>query len=248
MYRSPCLLLTYRSPYDENCRRKQFTDAVHTVVSMVTIGGKPTHRNVQIDRLVSLIKIGCESDRFIYLRRRLPANLFTAAVHSCLWWKLVRSAATDSRNGNWCSKRRFPEMNRSPFWNCEEREKKPSLSSPLRNSLSAMSPPRCSLALSRRKISRKTSGTRIVVNHFADDLKLIEQVVHRGGQGHSHRRFRGRLCSSLTACRTTKVVLRAFADLQVVHVDGQDHSHRRLRGRLCISLTACTHRSTRMTT
>ena len=48
MYSSPCLLLTYRSPYDENCRRKQFTDAVHTVVSMMIIGGKPTHGNVQI--------------------------------------------------------------------------------------------------------------------------------------------------------------------------------------------------------
>ena len=88
--------------------------------------------------------------------------------------------------------------------------KKPSLSSALRNSLSAMSPLRCSLALSRRKISRKTSGTRIAVKHFADDLKLIEQVVLTDGQGHSHRRFRGRLCSSLTACRTTKVVLRAL--------------------------------------
>ena len=67
-----------------------------------------------------------------------------------------------------------------------------------------------SLALSRRKISRKTSGTRIAVNHFGDDLKLIEQVVLTDGQGHSNRRFRGRLCSSLTACRTTKVVLRAL--------------------------------------
>ena len=47
-YSSPCLLLTYRSPYVENCRQKQFTDAVHTVVSMMTICGKPTHGNVQI--------------------------------------------------------------------------------------------------------------------------------------------------------------------------------------------------------
>ena len=91
------------------------------------------------------------------------------------------------------------------------REKTTPLSAPpLRNSLSAMSPPRGSLALSRRKISRKTSGTRIAVKHFADDLKFIEQVVVTDGQGHSHRRFRGRLCSSLTACRTTKVVLRAL--------------------------------------
>ena len=91
------------------------------------------------------------------------------------------------------------------------REKKTRLSAPpLRNSLSAMSPLRCSLALSRRKISRETSGTRIAVKHFADDLKFIEQVVLTDGQGHSHRRFRGRLCSFLTACRTTKVVLRAL--------------------------------------
>ena len=73
------------------------------------------------DRLVSLMKIGGESDRFIYLRRRLPANLFTAAVHWCLWWKLVRSAPTDSRNENWCSKRLFPEMNKSPFRNWEKK-------------------------------------------------------------------------------------------------------------------------------
>ena len=123
------------------------------------------------DRLVSLMKI--------YLPRRLPANLFTAAVHSCLWWKLVRSAPTDSRNENWCSKRWFPEITdrRSET----EREKNPSLSSALRNSLSAMSPLRCSLALSQREISRETSGTRIAVNHFADDLKCIEQVVHTDG-------------------------------------------------------------------
>ena len=91
-----------------------------------------------------------------------------------------------------------------------EREKKTSLSSALRNSLSAMSQLRCSLALSQREISRETFGTRIAVNHFADDLKFIEQVVHTDGQGHSHRRFRGRLCSSLTACRTMKAVLRAL--------------------------------------
>ena len=48
IYSSPCLSLTYRSPYAENCRRKQFTDAVHTVVTMMIIGGKPTHGNVQI--------------------------------------------------------------------------------------------------------------------------------------------------------------------------------------------------------
>ena len=89
-------------------------------------------------------------------------------------------------------------------------KKKPFLSSELRNSLPAMSPLRGSLALSQRKFSRKTPRTRVAVNHFAGDLKFIEQVVLTDGQGHSHRRFRGRLCSSLTACRTTKVVLRAL--------------------------------------
>ena len=63
------------------------------------------------------------------------------------------------------------------------------------------------LALSRRKFLRKTSGPRVAANQFADDLKIVVQVVHTDGQGHSHRRFRGRLCSSLTACRTTKVVV-----------------------------------------
>ena len=90
----------------------------------------------------------------------------------------------------------------------EEREKNPSLSSPLRDLLSASNDG--SLALSRRNISRKTSGPRVAANQFADDLKIVVQVVHTDGQGHSHRRFRGRLCSSLTACRTTKVVLRAL--------------------------------------
>ena len=139
-------------------------------------------------------------------------------------------------------------MNRSPFRSCKEREKKPFLSSALRNSLPAMSPLRGLLALSQRKFSRKTPRTRVAVNHFAGDLKFIEQVVHTDGQGHSHRRFRGRLCSSLTACRTTKVVLRALRTYRYVHVDGQDNIHQRLRGRLCISLTACTHRSIRITT
>ena len=38
------------------------------------------------------------------------------------------------------------------------------------------------LALSRRKISRKTSGPRVAVNQFADDLKIVVQVVHTDGQ------------------------------------------------------------------
>ena len=41
-------------------------------------------------------------------------------------------------------------------------------------------------------------------------FKIVLQVVHTDGQGHSHRRFRGRLCFSLTACRTLKIVLRAL--------------------------------------
>ena len=90
----------------------------------------------------------------------------------------------------------------------EEREKNPSLSSPLRDLLSASNDG--SLALSRRNISRKTSGPRVAANQFADDLKIVVQVVHTDGQGHSHRRFRGRLCFSLTACRTLKIVLRAL--------------------------------------
>ena len=207
MYTSPCLLLTYRSPYDENCRRKKFTDAVHTVVSMMIIGGKPTHGNVQIVwfpwwKLVAnqiALSTFDEDCRLTYSR------LLYIGVYDENWYVAhqlihemeigVRSA--DSRK--WIHRRSETE-----------REKNPSLSSALRNSLSAMSPLRGSLALSRRKISRKTSGTRIAVNHFADDLKFIEQVVHTDGQGHSHQRFRGRLCSSLTACRTTKVVLRAL--------------------------------------
>ena len=90
----------------------------------------------------------------------------------------------------------------------EEREKNPSLSSSLRDLLSARNDG--SLALSRRNISRKTSGPRVAANQFADDLKIVVQVVHTDGQGHSHRRFRGRLCFSLTACRTLKIVLRAL--------------------------------------
>ena len=63
------------------------------------------------DRLLSLIKIGGESDRCIYLRRRLPANLFTVAVHSCLWWKLVRITtsfcSSEAKNFSPCYKRQI---------------------------------------------------------------------------------------------------------------------------------------------
>ena len=107
---------------------------------------------------------------------------------------------TDDRV-NW---RRTTPCLRDPKAATKERERKPlSL-----NSLSASHVGL--LALSRRKFSRKTSGPRVAANQFADDLKIVIQVVHTDAQGHSHRRFRGRLCSSLTACRTTKVVLRAL--------------------------------------
>ena len=207
IYSSPCLSLTYRSPYAENCRRKQFTDAVHTVVSMMIIGGKPTHGNVQIVFCPwsKLVANQIALSTFDEDCRRTYSRLLYIRVYDENWYEAhklihemeigVRSA--DSRK--WTDRRSETE-----------REKNPSLSSALRNSLSAMSPLRCSLALSQREISRETSGTRIAVNHFADDLKFIEQVVHTDGQGHSHRRFRGRLRSSLTACRTTKVVLRAL--------------------------------------
>ena len=106
-------------------RRKLPAKAVHRCCTYRRVNDDnwwQTYSRECSDRLLSLIKIGGESDRFIYLRRRLPANLFTVAVHSCLWWKLVRSAPTDSRNENWCSKRWFPEMNRSPFRNWERKK------------------------------------------------------------------------------------------------------------------------------
>lgn len=106
-------------------RRKLLAKAIHRCCTYRRVNDdnwRQTYSRECSDRLMSLIKIGGESDRFIYLRRRLPANLFTAAVHSGLWWKLVRSAPTDSRNGNWCSKSRFPEMNRSPFRNWERKK------------------------------------------------------------------------------------------------------------------------------
>ena len=84
------------------------------------------------DRLLSLIKIGGESDRFIYLRRRLPVNLFTVAVHSCLWCRyvahqLIHEMEIGVRSAycrKWTDRRSETE-----------REKNPSLSSALRNSL-----------------------------------------------------------------------------------------------------------------
>ena len=146
------------------------------------------------------------SKKFYVLQKTIRLLLFIRVynenwyvAHHLIYQMKIGVRSADSRK--WTD-RRFETVSRE--------RKNPSLSSALRNSLSAMSPLRCSLARSRRKISRKTSGTRIAVKHFADDLKLIEQVVLTDGQGHSHRRFRGRLCSSLTACRTTKVVLRAL--------------------------------------
>ena len=187
-------------------RRKLPAKAVHRCCTYRRVNDDnwwQTYSRECSDRLLSVIKIGGESDRFIYLRRRLPVNLFTVAVHSCLRCRyvahqLIHEMEIGVRSAycrKWTDRRSETE-----------REKNPSVSSALRNSLWL----RCSLALSQREISRETSGTRIAVKHFADDLKFIEQVIHTDGQGHSHRRFRGRLCSSLTACRTTKVVLRAL--------------------------------------
>ena len=117
IYSSPCLSLTYRSPYAENCRRKQFTDAVHTVASMMIIGGKPTHGNVQI--------VFCPWSKLV--ANQIALSTFDEDCRRT--YSYCRSAPTDSRFENWCSKRRFPEVNRSPFRNCEEREKNPSLCS-----------------------------------------------------------------------------------------------------------------------
>ena len=154
-------------------------------------------------------------------QRRLQENRFTDAVLSCLWLKLVRGVGayqpidemkisggrSDSRKWtdhrvNWRQTALFSEVFLEIF--LRERESEP----PPRNLLSASNVG--SLALSRRKISRKTSGPRLASNQFAVDLKIVVQVVHTDGQGHSHRRFRGRLCFSLTACRTLKIVLRAL--------------------------------------
>ena len=117
--------------------------------------------------------------RLLLFIRVYNENWYVA--HHLIYQMKIGVRSADSRK--WTD-RRFETVSRE--------RKNPSLSSALRNSLSAMSPRRVSLSLSRRKISRKISVTRIAVNHFADDLKLIEKVVHTDGQGHSHRRFRGR--------------------------------------------------------
>ena len=116
--------------------------------------------------------------RLLLFIRVYNENWYVA--HHLIYQMKIGVRSADSRK--WTD-RRFETVSRE--------RKDPSLSSALRNSLSAMSPLRCSL--SRRKISTKISVTRIAVNHFADDLKFIEQVIHTDGQGHSHRRFRGRL-------------------------------------------------------
>ena len=161
------------------------------------IGGEPIRRWCEISYLepihrcctfVSMMKIGT-----------WRTNPFTK-------WKLVVVEAIPGNEQitrvNWRRTTLFSEVFLEIF--LRERESEP----PPRDLLSASNV--CSLALSRRKISRKTPGPRLAANQFADDLKIVVQVVHTDGQGHSHRRFRGRLCSSLTACRTTKVVLRAL--------------------------------------
>ena len=147
---------------------------------------------VLLSRSKTFFSVLQKTNRLLLYIRVYDENWYVA--HQLIYQMKIGVRSADSRK--WTDRRSETE-----------REKNPSLSSALRNSLSAMSPLRCSLALSQREISRETSGTRIAVKHFADDLKFIEQVVHTDGQGHSHRRFRGRLFSSLTACRTTKVVV-----------------------------------------
>ena len=132
MYSSPCLSLTYRSPYAENCRRKQFTDAVHTVASMMIIGGKPTHGNVQIvfcpwSKLVAnqiALSTFDENCRRTYLRllyiRVYDENWYVA--HQLIHEMKIGVRSADSRK--WTDRRSETE-----------REKNPSLSSALRNSL-----------------------------------------------------------------------------------------------------------------
>ena len=120
--------------------------------------------------------------RLLLFIRVYNENWYVA--HHLIYQMKIGVRSADSRK--WTD-RRFETVSRE--------RKNPSLSSALRN-LSAMSPLRCLLSLSRRKISRKIFVTRIAVNHFADDLKYIQQVIHTDGQGHSHRRFRGRLCVS----------------------------------------------------
>ena len=210
-YSSPCLLLTYRSPYVKNCRRKQFTDAVHTVVSMMTICGKPTHGNVQIVFCPWWKLVTNQIALFTFDEdcRRTYSRLLYIRVYDRNWY-VAHQLIHEMKFGVGSADSRKWKDRRSEAAGVWGERKNPSLYSALRNSLSVMSPLRCLLALSQRKIWRKSSGTRIAVNHFADDSKFIEQIVHTDGQGHSHRRFRCRLCSSLTTCRTTKVVLRAL--------------------------------------
>ena len=84
MYCSPCLLLKY---VQITVRRKLPAKAIHRCFAYRPVNDdnwSQTYSRESSDRLLSLIKIGGESDRFIYLRRRLPANLLTSAVHSCL--------------------------------------------------------------------------------------------------------------------------------------------------------------------
>ena len=59
------------------------------VVRMMKIGGEPIRRWCEI----ALSTFGKD-------QQRLQENPFTDAVLSCLWWKLVRSAPTHSRNEN----------------------------------------------------------------------------------------------------------------------------------------------------
>ena len=156
-------------------------------------------------------------DCFVYLCRR-PAKIPGEPIHRCCtfvsmmknWYvaqqPIHEMKISGGRSYSWkwtdhrVNWRRTTPCLRDPKAATKERERKT-------HSLNSLSASHVGLlALSRRKFSKKTSGPRVAANQFADDLKIVVQVVHTDGQGHSHRRFRGRLCSSLTACRTTKVV------------------------------------------
>ena len=145
-----------------------------------------THRSTRITTSVS----SSEAKSFspCYKRQFGCCCSFVSIMNNENWYvahHLIYQIKIGVRSARKWTGRRFETVSRE--------RKNPSLSSALRNSLSAMSPLRGSLSLSRRKFSRKISVTRIAVKHFADDLKFIEQVIHTDGQGHSHRRFRGRL-------------------------------------------------------
>ena len=120
---------------------------------------------VLLSRSKKFFSVLQKTNRLLLYIRVYDENWYVA--HQLIYQMKIGVRSADSRK--WTD-RRSETVRRE--------KKKLFLSSALRNSLSAMSPLRCSPALSQRKISRKTSRTRIAVNDFAGDLKFIEQVVH----------------------------------------------------------------------